>query len=313
MDGMRCGRIFVAAFAALAAAFAAPGGAAAKTVVDGIAIVVNDTVVTLSEYRRKAERIRRQEPEMPKDKVVQTVIGDVLVKQAAAKNKIEVSGTEIREAISRFKQSLDLDDAGLVAMLGEKNYTFNEFFEDMKFQILTTKLVQSEVARRGLLVDDEKIEAVYRKINPGADTSAQVRIAHILVPNDSGDSLGEARELAETARSEGANFARLAEDHSVDARTANDGGDLGYFKYDELIGPLRKAVEGAEPGDVNGPVVSRAGLHIVKVLSIKPEGVLIPAEVKEILVEELAMKEAELIISSIIEKGFETSHIDTRI
>jgi len=287
--------------------------ARAQTVVDRVAIVVNDSVVTLSEYRQKEERIKRQKPETSKDEIVNTVISEILIEQAAARKEISVSKQEMQDSLNEMKKSLELDDAGFVQMLAEKNTTFKEFFGDMRLQILTRKLVQSEIARRGISIDDEKVEQVYMKINPDASKAAQVRIAHILMPDESERSLADAKEVARQAKSGEEDFAALAKEHSIDIRTADKGGDLGYFEYGELIAALQKAVEGAEAGDINGPVRSKAGFHIVRVLAIKREGIIVPPEIKNVLIEEMAMQETERIISSVIESGFETSHIEIKI
>lgn len=305
---------FLAALAALMLVQVSyPENARAKKVVDRVAIVVNDSVVTLSEYRQKEERIKRRKPETSKDEIVNTVISEILIEQAAARNEISVSKQEMQDSLNEMKKSLELDDEGFVQMLAEKNTSFKEFFADMRLQILTRKLVQSEIARRGISIDDEKVEQVYMKINPDASRAPQVRIAHILMPDESERSLADAKEVARRAKSGEEDFAALAKEHSVDIRTSDKGGDLGYFEYGELITALQKAVEGAGVGDINGPVRSKAGFHIVRVLAIKREGVLVPPEIKNVLIEEMAMQETERIISSVIESGFEASHIEIKI
>ncbi len=312
MDAVSCSKFLLSAVVA-AVLTAHSGDVHAKTFVDGIAIVVNDSIVTLSEYKRKEKMIKNRLPETSGDEIINSFISEILIEQAARKNGIKVSKEEIMSSVADFKKSLNLDDEELVKMLGERDTTFKEFSNEMKLQILTRKLVQSEVARKGLSLDDKRVEEVYKRINPNASRAAQVRIAHILMRSGSRVALEKAKQVAETARNGEKAFGELANMHSVDATTAERGGDLGYFKYDELIKPLYKAVDGADTGDINGPVESRAGFHIVKVLAIKPEGVLIPPEIKGDLVEKMAMQETELILSSLIERGFNASHIEVKI
>ncbi len=285
----------------------------AKTVVDGIALIVNESIVTLSEYNRKEERIKRREPRSPKEEIVNTIISEILINQEAGKNGISVSERELEAAVDGFRKSLNLDDAGFAKMLVEKNITLKDFSHDMRLQILTNKLVENEVARKRISIDDKTIEDAYMQTNPDADRSAQVKIAHILMPDESKNSLAEAEKIAKRAKSGEESFAALAKKHSVEARTADRGGNLGYFKYDQLIGPLQKAVEGANVGDINGPVLSKSGFHIVKVLAIKQEGILVPLEIKNSLIEQIAMQKTEQILLSIIEKGFKNSYIEIKI
>ncbi len=311
---MSFSKLILSVLAAVGLLAAQQGIAAAKTKVDGIAIVVNNSIVTLSEYRKKEREIRSRTPEASKEDIINSIIVESIIEQTAAENNINVSAQELDAAVKNFKESLNLDDEGLVKMLAEKDTTLKELFREIKLQILTTKLVQSEIARNNLYIDDKKVEEFYLKNNPDADPhSAEIRIAHILLPGNSGDSFDRAKEIADIAREEGNDFEDLAKLHSIDQRTAGRGGDLGYFKYDELIKPLFEAVDGTEPGEINGPVRSKAGIHIVKVLSIKEKGMLIPPEIKEALIDEMAAAENERIISSLIEKGFEKSYIDVRI
>ncbi|MGI9559095.1 MAG: peptidylprolyl isomerase [Thermodesulfobacteriota bacterium] len=304
-------KIIIAVFLAFVLALSAD--ARAKERVDGIAIVINNSIVTLSEYNRRADRVRQRAPQASKDDIVNNIISETLIFQEAAKRNIKTSPEELQAATADFKKSQGLDDAGFVKTLTERNLTMDGFFREMSVQILTRKLVQYEVSRSGLSIDDKKVEEYYRQKNPDADSSAQVRIAHILLPSVKRNSLEAAEKIALEAKKEGANFPELAAEHSIDERTAARGGDLGYFKYDELIKPLQEAVDGAEPGDVNGPVKSGAGFHIVRVIAVKDSGVIVPPELKNSLIEEMAFLETERIISSVIEEGFSNSLIDLRI
>ena len=62
----------------------------------------------------------------------------------------------------------------------------------------------------------------------------------------------------------GADFAELAKQFSEDA-TAQNGGELGWFKKGELLEPLEKAAETLKAGQVSEPVRTTVGVHLVKV------------------------------------------------
>lgn len=286
--------------------------APAKEKIDGIAIVVNNSIVTLSEYRKKEASIRKQSPEATKDQIISSIVSEQVMMNIAAEKNITVSAEEIKAALEAFKESLGLDDVSFVQSLGERDMTLEEFFAEMRIQLITKKLVQYEVERQGLTIDDKAVEDYYLKHNPGADRSPQVRIAHILLPAGGSAERKAAERIAEEARA-GKPFEELALEHSMDARTAPAGGDLGYFRQGELILPLQKAVEEAGAGDIGGPVLSDAGFHIVKVLAVKEEGLMVPPEIKTALIDEMISRETERIISTLIEKGLDSSLIDVRI
>ncbi|QMU55983.1 MAG: hypothetical protein GKS04_02145 [Candidatus Mycalebacterium zealandia] len=297
---------------ALAVVFALPGLSTAEPV-DGIAIIVNDSVITLSEYGKKEKEIKSRFPQANRKDIVNAVVQEMILLQTAERKNLSVSKTELASAVEIFKESQKFNDEGLVKFLAEKQTTLNEFFNEIKIQLLTSKLVRHEVERLGFSVDEKKVEEFYLRRNPDASKKSQVRIAHILLSKKDSGSIEKALSIADKAKAKGADFAALASRHSTDIRTADKGGDLGYFTYDELIKPLREAVDGAQAGDINGPVESKAGFHIVKVIAVKKGGTFVPPELKNALIDEIAMIESERIIASLIEEGIENSHIDIRI
>lgn len=74
----------------------------------------------------------------------------------------------------------------------------------------------------------------------------------------------EAENLLQQAKS-GADFAELAISNSDD-NSAEQGGDLGYFKRDAMVKPFSDAAFSAKIGEIVGPVRSQFGLHIIKVV-----------------------------------------------
>jgi len=66
--------------------------------------------------------------------------------------------------------------------------------------------------------------------------------------------------------SEGADFAELAIEHSTDAATAPEGGDLGWNSADAWIQPFAEAVEAATPGVlIDQPIETQYGWHVILV------------------------------------------------
>ncbi len=70
--------------------------------------------------------------------------------------------------------------------------------------------------------------------------------------------------LAELA--DGADFAELAAERSIDPSAATNGGDLGCAPRRAYVQTFDDAVWAASPGDVLGPISSEFGFHIIEVL-----------------------------------------------
>lgn len=68
-----------------------------------------------------------------------------------------------------------------------------------------------------------------------------------------------------SALSDGRDFAELAREVSLDGSAAQ-GGDLGWFGPGVMIPPFEAAVMALEPGEVSGPVETRFGWHVVRLI-----------------------------------------------
>ncbi len=82
------------------------------------------------------------------------------------------------------------------------------------------------------------------------------------------------REKAERIKQEalsGKDFAALADLESQDPSVINNHGDLGYFARDAMVPEFSEAAFSAKPGQIIGPVETRHGLHIIKVIDRKVE------------------------------------------
>lgn len=82
---------------------------------------------------------------------------------------------------------------------------------------------------------------------------------HILVKTEA-----EARNILKQLE-EGANFQQLAKKHSI-CPSKKRGGDLGEFSKGDMVPPFDKAVFSAELFTPVGPVRTKFGFHIIKVV-----------------------------------------------
>ena len=99
-----------------------------------------------------------------------------------------------------------------------------------------------------------------------------IRVSHILISYAGAEratstrTKEEARELTEEldkrAR-DGEDFAGLATAYS-DCPTAENGGDLGFFKKDRMVKPFEDAAFALEPGQISDVVETKFGFHVIK-------------------------------------------------
>ena len=89
---------------------------------------------------------------------------------------------------------------------------------------------------------------------------AKVTARHILVANE---------EECNTLKAQiegGADFAELAKEHSS-CSSAQQGGELGEFGPGQMVAEFDEVVFSAEVGEVQGPVQTQFGYHLLEVTS----------------------------------------------
>jgi peptidyl-prolyl cis-trans isomerase C len=127
-------------------------------------------------------------------------------------------------------------------------------------RVLQTALLQKEV---GPTLSEDSIRARFDKENAGAAGEQEVHARHILVPTEA-----EAKDIIAQLK-KGANFADLAKKYSKDPGAAQ-GGDLGFFKKSDMVGPFADAAFAMKPGQVSDtPVKTDFGWHVIKVEEVR--------------------------------------------
>ena len=124
------------------------------------------------------------------------------------------------------------------------------------------------------------------------DEQRQARHILILSGDDEDAAEAEATDLLARIRA-GESFETLAEEHSDDGGTASRGGDLGVLTRSQLPGELGSAIFSMEEGEVEGPVQSDFGFHVIKLDSVFEQGPLPLEQVRGELLTELRDREAE--------------------
>jgi peptidyl-prolyl cis-trans isomerase SurA len=97
---------------------------------------------------------------------------------------------------------------------------------------------------------------------------SQTRARHILLKASNKVDIEHAREEIQKIRERiisGENFAAIATDISQDTGSAIKGGDLGWLNKGDTVPPFERAMDTLQPGELSQPVVSRFGVHLIRV------------------------------------------------
>ncbi|MBV8911913.1 MAG: peptidylprolyl isomerase [Acetobacteraceae bacterium] len=123
---------------------------------------------------------------------------------------------------------------------------------------LQTAVLNKEIAPS---ITDEALHARYEKDVAGKPGEEEVHAKHILV-----DSEAEAKKIIGQLKG-GADFATLAKQYSKDPSASQQGGDLGFFKKDEMVPEFADAAFALQPGQISEqPVHSQFGWHVILVV-----------------------------------------------
>ena len=123
---------------------------------------------------------------------------------------------------------------------------------------LQTAVLTKEV---GPSVTDDAVRARYAEDIANRPGEEEVHARHILV-----DSEAEARKIIGQLKA-GGDFAALAKQSSKDPGGAQQGGDLGFFRKDEMVPEFSTAAFALQPGQFSqDPVHSQFGWHVILVV-----------------------------------------------
>ena len=119
----------------------------------------------------------------------------------------------------------------------------------------------------------DAIQKYYTDHHADYERPERRKLSYVTIPvvatrEDSNRILESAQEALTRAQT-GDDFATLASEYSEDEGSAAQGGDLGYFTSGRMVHEFDSAAFATEPGKIAGPVVTRFGVHIIKVVDHK--------------------------------------------
>ena len=191
---------------------------------DPVVATVNGQPIHLSDVKEAAEslpaNVRALPPEMLYPKLIDSIVSEKALADVAR------------------KQGLQNDPA------------VKEQIQAATDQVLDNAYLQKEVAPQ---VTDAALHARYDSEYAGKPGTEEVHARHILVPTEA-----EANDII-SQLDKGADFATLAKKYSKDPGAA-DGGDLGFFKKDDMVPAFADAAFALKDGQLHrdpGPYAVR--------------------------------------------------------
>lgn len=106
---------------------------------------------------------------------------------------------------------------------------------------------------------------VYKLVDKVASKNEMVRASHILI-RSTGNDAADKQKIDEIYNElmKGANFEQVARTKSQDG-SASQGGDLGWFGKGQMVKPFEDACYSGKIGQIQKPIKTQFGYHIIKV------------------------------------------------
>ena len=283
------------------------GGAAARVaLVDRIVAVVNKEVVTQFELSERISRVmkelQRRGTALPsreeiERQVLERVVTDRVQLQFARESGLRVDDLELDRTISRIAEGNKLSLTEFRQTLERDGISFERFREEIREEILMSRLREREVTSK-LTVSDGEIENFLLEQSARKDTGTEYNLAHILVrvPEQASPEQLEARraraeEVVRRLKDNG-DFARIAATYS-DAPDALQGGAMGWRSQERLPELFAEALVKLKNGEVSDVLRSPAGFHVLKLTDMRGAGA--PLLVDQAHVRHILVRTNELI------------------
>jgi peptidyl-prolyl cis-trans isomerase SurA len=244
---------------------------------DRIVAVVNADVITRLELDREnsiaQEALRRQGTPLPQRDVLEKQLLERLITknvlmQYARQTGLRVTDPEVEAALERIAAENKMKSADLREAVEQGGVPFARFREDLRGELLISKLREREVEAK-ISVTDTEIQNFLRTQEAQPERVDEYNLWHILitVPEQaSPEELKLRRGRAENALTQirqGGDFRQAAASYS-DAPDALQGGDMGWRPTGRLPTIFLQALKDMKVGQVSDIVRSPAGFHILK-------------------------------------------------
>jgi peptidyl-prolyl cis-trans isomerase SurA len=252
---------------------------AERKLLDRVVAIVDDEVILQSELdarintivgRLSAQGTGLPPRELLEQRVLDQLIQESLQLQMADQMGMRISDNELNETLANIARSNGMTLAEFEGQLAEEGVTYQQAREQIRNEMLTSRVQQRRVGNR-VRVTDREVENYLQAQQANGSTDAEYRLAYIFIGVDdpaSEASVDEARETAQALRQQIANgrdFREVAVAES-DASNALEGGDMGWRSESQLPSLVAPVVPDLKVGEPSQVLENNSGFHLVMVM-----------------------------------------------
>jgi len=245
--------------------------AAAQQLVERIAAVVNDDVISTSdiEARLRLDLLASGLEPSPQNQqrlipgVLRTLVNERLQLQEAERFNVAISNEDLAQALENIAGQNGLSAAGMRTLLSQNSIPVSTLEDRLRSSIAWQRLTQRRFGP-GIEIGNEEVEEVIERYRSNQGLPEYL-LAEIYLSVDSPQEEGQVRQLSQQLADqirEGAPFPRVARQFSESGGAAN-GGDVGWVVQGQLDPALDSVLAQMQPGQVSPPIRTPTGYHIL--------------------------------------------------
>jgi peptidyl-prolyl cis-trans isomerase SurA len=295
--------------------------AAAPDVIEEIVAVVNDDIITLSQYKQQfnlqVQQLRAanlpqdqydKQYALLKSELLNAMITELLILQQAKEKNINVS-EELKNSLAAIKKENNIaSDDDLRRAVEQQGMSYEQWLKQYEETLLKQAVMITEVYR-SIVLDESEVVQYYKQHPQEFTVPAEFKLEAIyLAPT------GRSPEALEALKAEildklkaGTPFKDVASDLS-DPPMKEAKGELGTFKKGELDAALEQAAEKTKADEVSSWVETKNGWYLIKDLEKKESYLKTFDEarpaVQEKLLGEKRQKKADEYIAALREQSY---------
>lgn len=244
--------------------------AAHADVIERVVGVVNDHAIFLSDLRKKSLPFLPQVMSAPTPderlsrlrqlyaQILDQLIDDELIREAAAKQHIVVTKADVDHALQNVQQQNHLTDAQFWDAVRQQGFSAEQYREDVRSQLLRLKVVNDRVRSR-VNISEQDVRQRYDELARKRNSQLRFHAAHIFFPLPQSASATEVAKVLDEAQAVRKALTPAGFDA---AAAAHGGGDLGWLSEGDLPRALDRALLALSPGEISEPVRGPSGYHI---------------------------------------------------
>jgi len=299
-------------------------------VIDGVAAIVNNEVITISQVREligaREKSLREvytgQDLQNKVKEMRLAALKDLIDRQLILQEfkKMQEKGANIPDYVIEdrvqtiIREEFGGDRGAFVRTLQAQGYTLTRFKEIEKDKIIVQAMRQSKVDSN-FVISPTQIQAYYNKNKMAYATPEQVKLRMIVIREGGGTGdvpdTGSKKDLAKEIRDKiasGAEFDRMAQMYSEDESTQQVGGDWGWIERNTLNEQLTNVAFSLRPGEVS-PVVNVSNTYYIIMVEAKKNAAVKPItdvrdEIEKNLIQQERLKTQNRWLDTLRAKAF---------